>query len=226
MQPQDTQTAFLIKVWPWIEANRIRLAVGTGIIVVAVFFYSFFSYQREQKEIAAGEAYSRLALSSEAGPRQWADAYLKIANDYPDTLAGRRALLQGATALYVAGQYADAQAQFQKSFDAHSDGQFSASAALGVAASLDALGKLDPAASAYQRILNGFPSDMAAVNAAKFALARISVERGKFTDALNAYESIARSNPDNALRQEAAIRAMELKTKLAPAAPAVAKPGA
>jgi TolA-binding protein len=226
MQPQDTPTAFLIKLWPWIEANRNRLIIGTVIVIVAVFIYSFFSYQREQKQIIAGQALSQLTLTmpSGAGAGPWADSNLKIANEYPDTLAGRRAWLQGAAALYVEGKYADAQAQFQKYFDAHPDGELSALAAFGIASSLEALGKLDLAFGAYQRVVNGFPSDLASVTAAKFALARISGEQGKLTDALSFYDSLVRYNPGSPAAQEAEMDAMELRTKLAPAQPAAITP--
>ena len=54
MQTQDAPTAFLFKVWPWIEANKNRVIVGAGIIIVAIFVYSYFSWQRDQNEIAAG----------------------------------------------------------------------------------------------------------------------------------------------------------------------------
>jgi predicted negative regulator of RcsB-dependent stress response len=226
MQPQDTPTAFLIKFWPWIEANRNRLIIGSVIVIAAIFLYSFYAYQQEQKKTIAGQAFSQLALTlpSDAGASQWAESYLKVAGDYPDTLAGRRAWLQGAAALFAGGKYADAQAQFQKYFDAHPDGEFSASAALGVAASLEALGKLDLAFGAYQRVVNGFPSDAAAVNAAKFALARISGGQGKLNDALGFYDSLIRSNPRSPVAQEAAMSAMELRTKLAPAQPAAVAP--
>jgi predicted negative regulator of RcsB-dependent stress response len=226
MQPQDTPTAFLIKLWPWIEANRNRLIAGGGIVIVAIFLYFFLSWQRDQKEINAGVALSQSALSlpPNASESQWADFYLKIANQYPDTLAGRRAWLQGAAALFAVGKYADAQAQFQKFLDAHPDSEFSASAALGVAASLEALGKLDPAIGAYRQVANGFSSQMAAANAAKFALARIDGQQGKLTDALNFYESIVRSNPGSPLAQSATLRAMELRTKMVSATPAAGKP--
>jgi predicted negative regulator of RcsB-dependent stress response len=226
MQPQNTPTAFLFKLWPWIEANRTRLIVGTGIVVVAIFLYSFSSYQREQKEITAGRALTQLALAlpSDASENRWADSYLKIANEYPNTLAARRAQLQGATALFDMGKYADAQAQFQIFLDAHPDGELSASAALGFAACLEALGKLDLAVGAYQRVVNGFSSDAVAANAAKFALARISGQQGKLTDALGFYDSIARSSPGSPLAQEAVMRAVELRTKLVPAQPVAVKP--
>jgi len=219
MQSQDAPAAVLFKLWPWIEANKTRVIAGAGIIIVAVFLYSFYSWRGQQKEIDAGQAVTGLVLTlpPDASESQWAEAYLKIAGEYPDTLAGRRAWLQGAAALFGAGRFPDAQAQFQKFLDAHPDGEFSASAALGVAASLEAAGKLDPAAGAYQQVLSGFPSDVVAVNAAKFALARIDGQLGKVTDALNFYESIVRNNPGGPIAQEAALRAMELRTRLTPA---------
>ncbi len=225
MQSQDTPTAFLFKLWPWIEANKIRLIVGTGIIIVVVFLYSFFSWQREQNEIAAGTALTQLTLSNpaDASAGELAGPYLKIAGEYPGTLGGRRAWLQGATALFTTGKFADAQVQFQKFLDTHPDGDFSASAALGVAASLEAQGKLDLATGAYQRVINGF-TDIVAANAAKFALARIYEQQGKYSDALNFYESIARATPGSPLAQEAAMRAMELKTKPAYVTSVAGKP--
>jgi len=226
MQSQDAPTAFLFKFWPWLEANKTRVIVGTAIILVAIFLYSFMSWRGEQKEIEAGRTVTGLALTLPpgSGPSQWAEAYLKIAGQYPDTRAGRRAWLQGAAALFNAGRFADAQSEFQKFLEAHPDGDFSASAALGVAASLEALGKLDSAASAYQRVLSGFSSDIVAVNAAKFALARIDGRLGKITDALNYYESIARNSPGGPPAQEAAMQAMELRTKMTPATAAAGQP--
>jgi len=226
MQPQDAQTAFLVKIWPWIEANKNRLMAGGGIIAIAAIVISYFSWQRGQTEIAAGSAVTQLLLGlpPSASEGEWADAYLKVANEYPGTPAGQRAWLQGAASLYAAGKFADAQTQFQKFLDAHPDSDFSASAALGVAASLEALGKLDSAAGAYQRVLNGFSSDLVAVNTAKFGLARIDGQQGKITDALNLYESIARNSPGGPLAQEAAMCALQLRTKLTPTTAATGQP--
>jgi TolA-binding protein len=108
--------------------------------------------------------------------------------------------------------------------DTHPDGDLSASAALGVAASLEALGKLDAAASAYQQVINGFSSDLVAATTAKFALARIDGQQGKISDALNLYDSIARTSPGGQLGQEAMLRAMELRTKSTSATTAPGQP--
>ena len=208
------------------EANRNRLIIGGGIIIVLIFLFSFFSWQREQKEIAAGEAITQLvlALPPDTSDSQLASSYLKIAREYPNTFAGRRAWLQGAAALFAADKYTDAQTQFQEFLEAHPDGEFTASAALGVAACFEALGKLDLAIGAYQRVVNGFSSQLAAATTARFALARIAGQQGKLDDALNYYESIARSNPNSPIAQKAAMYATELRVKTTRAKPSSAEP--
>jgi len=216
MQAQDATTVFLLKLWPWVEANKNRLIAGAAIVVIAIFLIWFIAWQREQKEIAAGQALTQLAVTSGG---QTAEACLKIAAEHPSTLAGQRALLQGAAALFAAAKYADAQAQFQKYLDAHPDSEFSGQAALGVAASLDAQGKTDLALGAYQRVVHS-TSDAAVVNAAKFALARIDEAQGHFNDALAYYEDVARANPGGSLGAQAGMRLMELRNKIPATAPA------
>jgi TolA-binding protein len=223
MELQDAPAAYIFKLWPKIEANWIRIALGGGVIVVAAVLISFYSWQRDQKEITAGKALTQVMMSAprNASGSQPADLFLKIAGDYQGTSAGQRAMLQGAAMLFEAGRYADAQTQFQKFLDAHPDGLFAAQAALGVATSLDAQGKTDLAAGAYQRVINT-SSDMAAANSAKFALAQIDERQNKLTDAMNLYEDVKHNNPNGSLGSEADLRAMELKMKLSSAPPSTA----
>ena len=216
MQVQDTTTLFFLKWWPWVEANKNRLIAGAAIAVIAVFLIWCMVCQRESKEIAAGQALTQAALSS-SGPL--ADAYLKIAGQHSGTVAGQRALLQGAAALFDAGKFPDAQTQFQKFLDAHPVSEFSGQAALGVAASLDAQGKTDLAAGAYQRVINS-ASDATVASAAKFGLARIEESQGRLNDALALYQDVARANPNGSLGSEAAMRLMELRSKLPAPTPA------
>ena len=223
MELQDAPTTYFFKLWPKIEANWIRIAWGGGIIVVAAGLISFYSWQRDQKEITAGKALTQMisSIPRTATASQQADLYLKINADYQGTFAGQRALLQGAAMLFAAGRYADAQAQFQKFLDAYPGSFLAAQAALGVAASLDAQGKTDPAAGGYQRIINTY-SDAVVVDSARFALAQTDERQGKLAEAANLYEAIVRYNPNGLLGSEAGLRLMELKMKLPSASPATA----
>jgi TolA-binding protein len=218
MQTQETTTDYLFKLWPWFEANAKRLAFGAALALIAVFIYSFYSYRQSQHEIAAGEALTQAAMSGGGG---LAEACLKVATDYSGTAAGQRALMQGATALFTAGQYADAQAQFQKFLDAYPDNFFAPQAALGIAASLDAQGKTDQAIGAYQKAA-GMTANGTVAADAKFALARIDETQGKSADAMKLYAEVARGYPNTSISSEAARRAMELKIKSPAAAVAPA----
>ena len=220
MELQDAPATYLFKLWPKIEANWIRIAWGAGIIVVAAGLISFYSWQRDQKEIAAGKALTQMmsTIPRNATASQQADLYFKITADYQGTSAGQRALLQGAAMLFAAGRYADAQAQFQKFLDAYPGSFFAAQAALGVAASLDAQSKTDLAAGGYQRIINTY-SDAVAVDSARFALAQINERQGKLTEAINLYGAIVHYNPNGSLGSEAGLRLMELKMKVQSTSP-------
>jgi predicted negative regulator of RcsB-dependent stress response len=138
MELQDAPAAYFFKLWPKIEANWIRIALGGGVVVVAAFLISYYSWQQDQKKITAGKALTELTMSAarNAGDSQQADGFLKVAGEYQGTPAGQRAWLQGAAMLFEAGRYDDARTQFQKFLDAHPDGFFAAQAALGVATSL------------------------------------------------------------------------------------------
>jgi len=213
MQPQDATAVYLFKLWPWIEANKKRIVIGAGITVVVIFIFSFISWKMNQREMEAGNALTQAVVSS-AGTQQLADAYLKVAADHPSTIAGQRALLQGAAALFETGKYTDAQAQFQKFLDAHPDSAFSGQASLGVAASLDAQGdKSDLAVAAYQRAIAGL-SDAEGTAIAKLAIARIFEAQGKMNEALALCAEVVRANPNAAIGSEASMRAMELRFKI------------
>ena len=226
MQSQESTTSdVLFKLWPWIEDNLKRIAYAAGAVAILVFFYFYYSYSQKQKEITAGRALSQVMISSSAS--QQADAYLKIAADYPGTVASQRALLEGATVLFTTGKFPEAQAQFQKFLDTFPDNVFTPQALLGVAASLDAQGKTDLAISAYQKAA-GQNSNVSVTAGAKFALARIYDAQGKTAEAAKLYEEVARSYPNSSMSNEAGLRAMALKMKspatTAKPAPAAAAP--
>jgi len=211
MQSQaSTGSDTLFKLWAWFEDNLKTIVIAAGIFVVVLFVFSYYSYSQKQKEITAGQALSKVIVSSGAG--QQADAYLKIAGEYPATLAGQRALLEAGAALFTTGKYPEAQAQFQKFLDTYPDNLLTPQALLGVAASLDAQGKTDLAISAYQRAA-GQTGNVSVTGSAKFAIARTYDAQGKTAEAVKLYEEIARAYQGTTMANEAGLRAMELKMK-------------
>ena len=179
MQTQDVQADIVFKLWPWLEANRNRLIGGVvaGFIVVGV--YSFVSWRSEQKEIAAGEALTTLLATPNGNTAGQADLLVKFAAQYPGTAAGVLAELQGAAALFNAGRFAEAQAQFQKCAESAGSGSIAATAQLGLASCLEAQGKLDLAAAAYQKVVATDASTSPSAQTAKAALARIQKPAAK-----------------------------------------------
>jgi TolA-binding protein len=214
MQAQDAVTDYLFKSWSWVEANIKVVVLGAIIVALAAALVSYYFWRQNQMGITAGQTLTQVLISTapNSDASQLANDYFKIAADYPGTQSGERALILGATTLFESGKYAAAQAQFQKYLDTHPGGAFSAPAALGVAASLEAQGQTGPAADAYQRVVNN-SSDANAVDAAKFALAKIDEQRGRLTDAENYYQEVARDNPNSSLGSEAAFRAFQLRRK-------------
>jgi len=222
-----TASDYLFKLWPWIEANLKQIAYAGGAVAILVFFYFYYGYSQTRKEVTAGQALSQVMVTGGASPQ--ADAYLKVAADYPGTVAGQRALLEAAAALFTSAKYPEAQAQFQKFLDTYPDPDnfFTPDALLGVAAALDAQGKTDLAISAYQKAA-AQSGNVSVTASAKFAIARIYDAQGKTAEAVKLYEEIARAYPNSSFSNEAGLRAMELKTKgpgaIARPVPAVATP--
>jgi TolA-binding protein len=222
MQSQDAADTFLIKWWPQIEANKNRIMGVAGIVAAVVLIAFFISWRHEQNQIAAGNALTEamITLAPNSDPAKIADTYLGIADEYRNTPAGDRSLLEGAAALFTAGKYTDAQSYFEQYLQAHPDGEFSGQSALGVAKCLEAQGKLNDAAGAYEHVINDFPDAQAVVDA-KFSLAQIDIQQNKFADAVQLLQDVAKADPYGALGNEAAQYIYDLRSKV-PASPATA----
>ena len=173
MQTNDAPAELLIKLWPWLEANQKRLIAVIVALLALWGIYFFVTTQHEQKEVAAGQALTQLLMTPVAGANasQIAESFAQLAAKYSGTAAGQRAQLQAATAMFSAGRYADAQAQFKKFLDAAPDGPLAATVQLGIAASLEAQNKPE-AAAAYQQVVSKFSGSPAA-ESARQALSRM-----------------------------------------------------
>lgn len=220
MQTQDAPAEFIVKLWPWLEANRNRLIGAAAAILVVAGVVYFISSQREQREVDAGQALTMLLVSptDNTNIAARANAFADLAVKYAGTDAGRRARLQAGAAFFDAGSYADAQTQFQDFLNASSTGPLAAIAELGLAASLEAQNKLDQAAAAYQRVVSVYPGSDC-VQPAEFAMGRIAEAQNKLSVAITHYENVASIGGGSSLVREAAVREAEIKAKMAAAAP-------
>lgn len=211
----------LIKLWPWLEANKTKLIGVVVAIIVGFGVWNFMAAQKEQSETAAGQALTQLLMTPPSGVSP-SDALSQLAVKYSGTAAAQRAQLQSAATLFGSGRYPDAQAAFEKFLAGTSAGPLAVTAQLGLGASLEAQGKLDLAAAAYQKVAVTVASNPSALPAL-CALGRIAEAQGKLAEAANNYESAARAGSmGGSQAQEAAMHAAELKAKIASAPKAVA----
>jgi predicted negative regulator of RcsB-dependent stress response len=220
MQTQDTPAEFLFRLWPKLEQNKKPIIGGAVAILLLAAIAYFISAQHAQKEIDAGEAVSAVIVNSAASsnPSQTASSMEVLAAKYSGTAAGARAEVQAAGALFEAGNYADAQTQFQKYLDDNASGPLAATAQLGVAASLEAQNKIDQAVAAYQKVISGYAAS-SCVGPAEYALARICEQQNKLSEAMTHYENVIRSTLPGTLNNEAKSRAYELQAKVAASSP-------
>lgn len=221
METQDASVDIMFKFWPWLEANRKRLIVVAVVAVVVGFVLFFISTQRQQKEIAAGQAYTQFMLnqSSASSAQQVVDGYLQIAKQYDGTVAAQRAQLEAASVLFTSGRYADAQTQFENFLTANAGSLLVAAAKTGIAASLEAQGKLDEALTAYRSVMTVYPDSTEAITA-KFAVGRVLELQGKLSEAVTAYQDVTHSPLAGSLAQEAGQRIALLQIKIAVTKPA------
>jgi predicted negative regulator of RcsB-dependent stress response len=225
----DAPGEFLIKLWPWLEANKTRLIIGVVVVVAAYGAYSYSVSSKAQNETNAGEALTQLLMTPPAGVNP-ADALAQLAAKYPGTAAAQRAQLQSAATLFGAGKFPEAQAAFQKYIDTNpSGGPLGAIAEMGIGASLEAQNKLDDAALAYQKVASTYANQSAALPA-MCGLGRIAEAKGHLTEALSSFEAASKAGQaGGSLAQQAGIEAAELRAKIAaqkPAATAAPAPAA
>ncbi|HVY70460.1 MAG TPA: tetratricopeptide repeat protein, partial [Verrucomicrobiae bacterium] len=187
--------------------NKKRLAIGVGVAILAGFAYYTYSWAAERKEQNASEELLKAQLKSDpaegaasTGPSS--GAYLKVATDFSGTQAGGRAELLAAEAYFNEKNFAAAQEQFAKFRNNHPDSPLAASAAFGVAASLDSQGKLAEAIAGYQEVATRYASS-SVVTQAKLAMARAQEAASKPDLALKIYDELASPNNYSAFTTEA-----------------------
>lgn len=224
MESNVAQLPLSDRLWDWFETYKRQVGLIAGIVAVAGLIIWFIVWRGETKQQDAGAALSQVAASELQGGSARVDpqAFLKVARDYPNSMAGARALLLAGGTLFDENKYADAQVQFERFAHEYQGNSLMGEALFGIASCLDAQNKTDQAATAYKDLITRHPSE-SFVPQAKFALARIYELQNKPEQARDYYQDIERAVPFSSLGNEAGVRMEELIAKypkLQPAPPA------
>ncbi len=214
----------------WIDANRRNIVLGVVLVVGLAASFGVYTWWKGENELKANGALLGLPGSSlgmavtNANP----DSFFKVAADYAGTESGVRAQLLGAQTLYSQGKFADALSAFAKVGDSTEFVSIKATAAYGVAASLDAQGKPAEALPKYVEVANRYPSEGVA-SLAKISQGRIHEAAGRNDQALTIYDGLVRNIATDIWAQEAQSRRQDLLARhpeLVKALPTVMMPPA
>jgi predicted negative regulator of RcsB-dependent stress response len=196
MDSETPQSSRFYEFLAWVELNKKNLAIGAAVFVALLFGCFVYEWHSNQQEMVANQALSAIRSTPSSAamlPEPKAQEYLKVANEFPGTGAGERALLMGAADLYAQGKYQEAQAQFERFLKNYSHSSLAPQAAYGVAACLDALNKMDDALAKYQDVIARYSSDPVA-GQAKLAMGRLYEAKNQPELALKTYEDLTKGN--------------------------------
>jgi predicted negative regulator of RcsB-dependent stress response len=213
MESDVTQSALFYKLWAWGDKNRKQILYGLiGLAVVGIIAAFWLAHANEkQKEANAALAQLTNRTVTGSGQPPTADAYLKVAADYPDSDAAQRALLLAAGNLFTEGKYDVAMAHFQKFIKDYNSSPFAGQAALGIASCYDAMGKTNDAISGYQGVLQRY-GDQNVEPQARLRIGKLLEAQGKYREARDAYENLARKYQGTMMGSEGFTLYQELNT--------------
>ena len=191
METDQVSGELLFKVWPWLEANRKGLIVATLAVGVFIGGVCYWTAHQQERELEAGSALTHVLAS----PGVTADSLAQFAAVQAGTLAATRAELEAGQSLFEKGDYAGAQAVFEKFVQTHAGTPLANQALFGLGACQEALGKLDLAAATYSRAATATTADGTGP-LAKFALGRLAENQGKWSEAQGDFQEVIRTvNP-------------------------------
>ncbi len=192
MSSEATDSAVFYEFLAWLEVNKKRLITGALVVGVLAFFISLAVYLKKQKQIEASNALIRVtATAGETGGPSAADL-LKVAADYPGTAAAERATYQAAVAYYGEHKYTEALDQFKRFQNAYGSSRLMPQSAIGIAACLESMDKIDEAMKGYQDIVARYAAEPVSAQA-KYALGRLNEDKKQYEQAVKYYQDLSSS---------------------------------
>lgn len=195
MSSEATQNVTIFEVLAWLESNKKAIIIACVAAVVIGFGVAIYRWKSDQTELAASDALLKLkaALSGNdiTNPPPASD-FTKVAQEFPGTSAGERALLLAAGTLFTENKFAEARNEFSKFVQDRPQSPFAATAAYGVACCLEAEHKQDEALAAYQNLSVRYPNS-GVLDDAKLATARIYEAKKQPELALRIYDELTKA---------------------------------
>ena len=143
-----------------IEPYSKAIAIGIGVLIVALIGWMFYSSQQ------TGERSDSTLDLIQGNASQDPEVLMEVSNNYPGTAAaawalvyqGQLQLSEGIQTLYrdrveAEQLLGDAKTAFQSAMSASSDSLLRSRAQLGIARAAESLGELDQAVEAYQQVV-------------------------------------------------------------------------
>lgn len=159
----------------WCDANKNRLVMWAGILVLAALVVGFIVWQRGQRAINAENELSSIRVPfspSEPLAPGTGDALAKIADEYSGTAAAAKATLRAGTSYFAENNFAKAQEQFDKVLRSYGESPWVPQAVFGLAAVAEAQGKAPEAIAKYDDFAKKYTTDPA-VDLARLNMARL-----------------------------------------------------
>jgi tetratricopeptide (TPR) repeat protein len=195
MDAERQKSEALYEFLAWLEVNKKRVAVGAAVVAIVIGVAWIARWYGAEKERKAGQALSAISLQpgpTEPVPADTADKLLKVAAEYPGTLAAIRAELIRASLLFTGGKYAEAEGAFSKFIREHPESRWVGQAYFGAAVSLDAQNKVNDAISKYEDFARRFSNDPN-IDQARLNLGVLYEVANKPAEAAKEYDKIVKS---------------------------------
>jgi len=186
-------TVALYDFYGWLHTNRKRVLAGTVVVAVIAAVVGFVMWSNNQKEASASQALlssPSLLGTAVPGDPSAARGLLTISQDYSGTSAGGAAQMLAARELYLGGKYAEAQEEFTKFIAAHSSSPLVPQANVGIAACMEAQGKVSDAVQQYKKITSLYSTSPNIIIPIKLTLGRLSEADNKPDQAVGFYKDL------------------------------------
>jgi pentatricopeptide repeat protein len=227
MEKEAKHSSDIYTMVAWADAHRKQLMWTLGGVLVACALVGMYFMRKTDREVRANEAFCALTIpvpGRDVATAAAAAQFAQVGDDYPETSGGARALLEAGAIYFQAGEFEQARMTFQRVLAEHGDYPLANEAAIGVAVSLEAEGKLPEATARYEEIIhNGKPDST--TPQAQSALARLYTEQGHPDRAFEVYKQMLEARGGDSWTMEAQVQGRELlekypalKQQLAPAA--------